>query len=342
MNKLVGALGFMTVALAGSTGYLARELSVERARVTVLEKAAEAVRSAARHASASVPQPVAAASLARPAAVVDAAATTASAPAAKEPRPPVYSLIPDKSVREALARDELSRYTDPVRRAALVTRAKVELRGPFIGTAKAVGLTAEEEARLLDLLVDQHLRLQEAYARCNLDMTIDCGRKRFARDQEEAKQEQLAMLGADRFERFDRFRDSFAERHQTQELRSRLPESEALSDAQAEQLAGTLYEERRKFTDEAKERGDDLGILAMDSGQILTGVARTAPDRNAAALQSGEEFSRRMRERAAEVLTSSQMKTYEQIQDELLSFHRDNTRQQEIMESARPRVQPPH
>jgi hypothetical protein len=238
------------------------------------------------------------------------------------------------SVREALARDALAQYSDPARRAILLARARAEVHRPLAGVAKEVGLTAEEESRLLDLLAAQSLKVQEDAARCNFDWSLDCSGKRLARDQEEAKQEQRALLGPERFERFENFRDSYAERQQVRELQDRLAGNQRLSDDQGQQLAGMLLEERRKFADEVKQRGEGVGSFATESGQILTVVASAGPDRDAKWLQSGEEFSRRMRERAAVVLTSGQMKAYEQMQEELMSVLRDNARRQAILDTA--------
>lgn len=325
MTKLTLALALTTVVFAGSTAWLVRELGAERARVAALTTAHAAI--AARNA------------VAAPAAVAtEVAATTRTAgPPANPPTAAPVSSDPSatsKAVRAALARDYLEQFTDPVRRAGIVARTRAELRRAYTHLAKTVGLTPDEETRLIDLLAEQRVRSREAIAQCSLEATCQPGNA-LPGEAERAMQEQTALLGSERYERFIEFGKSVAERRQVSELGRRLPDGESLSDAQTEELIASLAAEGRRFAEEAQQRGDAVAALSVKPGTIVMAAPRAGPDLGARQMESAAEFSRRMREQAAKVLTPRQMETYNQMQDELLSSARESVRYDEVVDNAR-------
>ena len=328
MKKLVFALGLTTVVFAGSTAWLAHELRIERARAVPPAQ----LRIAEHAASAppvSVPVPKAVVRTAPPA----APAKSVAAAGASVPDNRARSIYRFSNEEErALARDELSRFTDPARRAAYMARVSADLRRTFAGVSAKLGLTSGEESRLFDLLARQQAQISEASLRCGVEPTA-CDK---LHDQlvEQANHETIALLGQDRYDGFAAFRDSIGERSQVRELRARLPDDD-LTDAQADRLALMLSEERKKFVDEATQRGESTMRFGVNSSYAMMVSMREGPTAASDSVKSGVEFSRRAHDRAAELLSPRQMEAFDQMQEEVLSFLRDRAHREEVIQSVR-------
>jgi hypothetical protein len=102
-----------------------------------------------------------------------------------------------------------------------------------------------------------------------------------------------------------------------------------------EQLTDSIAAERHKFTDEANLRGDEVTSIQGSFGSIVAAAPRADPDRLARRLDSAAEFDRRVHDRAAEVLTASQLAAFEEMQSEALSVMRNNIRNEEVLSAAR-------
>jgi len=342
MSRVILALGITTVALAGASVYLARELGIERARSAALEKTvaranavalSNAAPGNATTAGSAASRGSDASSAANASAPSAAGAARGAAAPASGSRASGSSPYENKAVREALLRDRLAQYTDPERRGEILESYRADLRRRLAGIGEKVGLTPEEESRLLDLMLDDQMNITEADARCQVER-VRCDPGVYRQQAEALIQAEVALLGRDRYERFVTYHEGYADRVQVQQLRARLPDGEMLSDAQADNLATMLSEERRKFTDEAKQRGDDIGGFGTQAGYLVTYSQRDTTNRAAQNLQSAEEFSQRMRDRASEVLSASQMDAYQQMQNELLSYLREQARREQIAQSA--------
>jgi Spy/CpxP family protein refolding chaperone len=190
--------------------------------------------------------------------------------------------------------------------------------------AQHLGLTDEEADRLFTLLAEQQLQAHERQARCVTQP--DCNYRGFSSaDAETQQQEMNALLGPDRQQKFKLFQESMSERQAVAALRSNLPDSAFLNEQRAEDLVAALYEERTQFQNEAQQRGMGFNGYGTGSGMLFVGDQGTLDERVAAA----RRYSDRLRERAAQVLTPEQLKSFNQMQDELLANLREMLRGQD-------------
>ena len=126
------------------------------------------------------------------------------------------------------------------------------------------------------------------------------------------------MLGAEKFDEYERYQQTLYQRLEVRELRSRLDVANVLSDEKAEALIAALYEEGERYAAEAKAMGRQS--LWFSSGGLRAAYDGTRdPPLDAEVLSSAQEFARRVRDRAAEVLTAEQMRKFEEIQEEQLA-----------------------
>ena len=115
------------------------------------------------------------------------------------------------------------------------------------------------------------------------------------------------LLGDERLQRFNDYRDNSQERRIVANLRGVASDAVHISDKQAERLVEVLGDERRKFLKEFEQRGAEYSGLNSGLGSLYySSTAQSAEQRVAEA----SEFQRRQRERAAEVLTPQQLVKY--------------------------------
>jgi len=299
MRKLVVALTISTLAFAGTTVYLARELA--------------AVRAAAGGNTVPVLAGAAATSTMTEAAPV-APANSATGVAGKNPLPPdmkaqarawIVAQIP--SMREQLE--------DPEKRAAAMRDNRTGFRRGFPHLAAHLGLTDDEYSRLANLLAEQQMRIVEARYQCAIKP--DCDDMTAANALEPGfNQELVDLLGSDKKQKFDDYRDNAPERRTVAYLRGELPDSHPMTDAQAERLTSALGDERRRILQEWEQRG------ASNSGGFINARGSIYYSSNAQSVEQrlaeAGEFQQRLRARAAQVLNTEQLKLFTQIQEDLL------------------------
>lgn len=218
----------------------------------------------------------------------------------------------------------LEEMADPVRRAELLEQTKLSLRTPLPRVAQHLGLSDEEADRLFTLLAEQQLEAHERQARCLTQP--ECNYRGYSPSEAESHQQEMtALLGPERHQKFKQFQESMSERQSVAALRSNLSDGAFLNEQRAEQLVSVLYEERTQFQNEALQRGTGFSGYGTGSGMLYVGDQGTLDERVAAA----RRYSERLRERAAQVLTPEQTKSFNQMQDELLANLREMLRNQE-------------
>jgi hypothetical protein len=225
----------------------------------------------------------------------------------------------------------LEEVSDPARRAELLEQAKLSARAPLPRVAQHLGLTDEQADRMFTLLAEQQLQAHERQARCVTDP--ECNYRGYSSaDADRQQQEMNDLLGAEKHQKLKAFQESMSERQAVAALRSNLPDRSFLNDQSAEELVSALYDERTRFQNEALQRGTGFSGYGTGSGMLFVGDQGTVDERVAAA----RRYSDRLRERAAQVLTADQAKTFNQSQDELLANMREMLRNQE-QQTASPR-----
>jgi hypothetical protein len=298
MRIIVIALTAVSATLAGTTVYFARELKLERER------------SQAPAASYSQTPPAQQAQLRLP-----AAAPSVSQQAVRPPLAHTESEEADaKNVQIELSRRTLKMLADPTQREGMLLEQKVMLRGSYPRLAQAIGLTNEEAERLFTLLAQQQIDFQEKFARCAIDP--NCNAQDFSLNQTEPGAQEIAdLLGADRQQQFEAYKNTLMERESVVQLRTRLPDTSRLPDERAEALIAALADERQKIHMEAAQRGAGMNSFGTGAGMIFSASDAATLE---AQLESAQANSRRMRTRAAEVLDAEQLRVFDEMQEEIM------------------------
>jgi len=309
MRLIVIALTVISLALAGTTAYFARELQLERERPGALT-ARVAQAPTVRQAQWSSP--------------------TAAPPSARPPVPPpsthaMSEEVDVKSVQAEASRRTLKMLADPAQREGMLLEQKMMMRNMYPRLAQAIGITNEEAERLFTLLARQQIEAQEWYARCMLDS--NCNVQDAGPDQTERGAQDIAdLLGAERQQQFEAYKNTLMERESVVQLRSRLADANHLPDERAEALIAALADERQKIHMEAAQRGSGMNGFGTGVGVIFSASDAATPE---AQIESAQANSRRMRARAAEVLDAEQLRVFDEMQDELMISMRNQLRRKE-------------
>jgi len=311
MRILVVVLALISVALAGTTLYFARELQLERERP--------------RATPASVAQ-------ARPAFSTQTSQLRSASPQAADQRtsaPPTASTEGEEARMDKMqleqSRRTLKMLEDPEQREGMVVDFKMGMRNSYPRLAQSIGLSGEEAERLFLLLAQQQVDAQERYARCTLDPA--CNIRDGSYFQNDPKAREIAdLLGADRQAQFDNYKNTLMERESVSQLRTRLSDASRLPDDSAEALISALADERQKIHQEAALRGVGMNGYGTGVGVVFSASDAATPE---AQFESAQANSRRMRDRAAQVLSGEQLRVFDEMQDELLISLKRQVRQKE-------------
>jgi len=309
MRILVIALALISVTLAGTTVYFARELRLEQERTPAIPIVAQAV-------------PTMPGQFSRPRATPLPAGPRASTPQSVNKE---IQESPPGKLQADHSRRVLRMLENPEEREGMLVETKMMMRNSYPRIAQTIGLSSEESERLFTLLALQQMDAQERYARCTLQPGCNLADGTGFQNDPRA-QEITELLGADRQQQFESYKNTLMERESVAHLRTRLSDASRLPDASAEALISVLADERQKIHQEAAARG--VGMNGFGTG---VGVIFSASDASTADAQfaSAQANSQRMRERAAEVLTGEQLRVFNEMQDELLISLKHQVRQKE-------------
>jgi hypothetical protein len=316
------------LGLAVVLAYAARELHAERARSRA--QVAELTELRARIPAAGqprlAPEPLAVATPPEepPALPADTAVPEPEA----EGAPRVDDLAKSEAEARALRRmpsDQaawLKRLADPASRAVLRAETIAEMRQTSPDLARAIGLTPQQETKLIELLADQELQMRELGARGHhATATRPVDHHQLKERQEE---ELRALLGSEKVERFRQYRASAPERAQVQALRARLDGANALREDQATRLVALMRQEREAYVASFTDIGAG-GFMANYPFTPFSSGDEPAEEIQFAEAQLGrtEEFLQRLQGQAATVLTREQLRRYAEIQEEQMNSERN-------------------
>jgi hypothetical protein len=309
MNRLVILLAMTTMAFAGSTIYFARQLSLERER-PVARTAAAPIEAEAAPVIAAAPAgapPARAAEVARDTAPAFMSGAVVNAqPMSEEDM---------KKFQAEYSRNLLAQLSDPQRREEMLAEHKMMTRYSYPRVERVLGLSAEEHSRFLELIALQQLDLQEANAKCMVEP--DCQLQEVLRDGGDTRKRELdALLGAERAQKFETYKNTMGEREAITQLRNRLPDAQRLSDEKAEALVAALAEERDLLHKDAARTGTAMHGFSLGAGMVF------APADSDASFEERYEIARqssqRLRDRAAQYLNAEQLRAFNEMQDETL------------------------
>jgi hypothetical protein len=320
MRKLVFLLGIATMGLTIACGYFYRQLQDERSRNDALE--AEVM---ARAGGIAMP---ASAPLEDELSAPSEDFEDPKQPPGISPDPPHAGPADSEAVRvQRLAerREQLQqRWSDPAFRSQALVRIKHQTRRGNPDVGSALRLNAAEESAFLDLLAQQRLQLEEAKETMRLASDVE---RRSIQQQVNAlalqhEQELAAQLGSVRYQEYQEYSRQIPERQQLQELRSRLDEASSMSTAQASRLVDAMYRERDSYVQQMKTTENFGGyspqypIQAVSKDRDPVARLRFAEEQ----VTRTEEFMGRLRLRASEVLSSEQLRRFDEIQEEQLAM----------------------
>lgn len=325
MRRLVIVLGITSVAFAGSTAYLARELSIERERSALVRTSAPAAPTDRPHVAAVTAK-----------AAVAPAPPTADKPGSRDinvgfiSEPGAQALpMSEYDIKKAQAeysRTILAQLADPERREEILAEHKMMMRMSYPRVDQVLGLSAAEHSRLLELFAQQQMDMQEASARCMSDPSCQL-RDLHLRDTDTRKRDIDELLGTERAAKFEAYKNTIGEREIVSRLRDRLPDVQRLSDANAELLISALAEERDLLHREASQRGAGMNQFSVGAGLIFAPAEGGSFEQR---YESARQSSQRMRDRAAQFLSAEQMRAFDEMQDETLIALRSALRNKDV------------
>jgi hypothetical protein len=304
VRKLIAALTLSTAALAGTSTYLWAELREARGRVEMLSRA-----------------PPSAPASAVPGGAMSAAATSADSSHAAEVRPvgdheKARQELDEEEYRDN-ARRRLAQLTDPAMRAQVVEEwkeANLPLKAKY---ARYLGISDADAERLIDILADQHVAQEEAFARCTLQPPCNYGAA--GRESNAARQAAVTeLLGTEKQQRLDEYEYTGIERSMVSPfLRDRIPAGSPLTDEQSERLVAALADERKLVETEIKQSGSEPFSSPME-GVAFTFSNSIFDGNTAGRLKEAADFNERIHARAKAILTPPQLAAFEQMQEQAM------------------------
>ena len=325
MRTWLVLLAITSVALAGSTGYLAYQLHELSSRQADSVQATAIVATPVVTAPSVEAPPVASPSPER--------ATTGAPGGREQPVATGWAANSGKAPSEAdmkkmqadYAQRFLAQIADPQEREEVISERKLHLRHQFPRVDQALGLSPEEYSKFLELMSQQQVDLQEATSRCVLDP--ECRLNQYRGQPDPHSQEIANLLGPDRTQKFETYKNTLGEREVISQLRGRLGEAQRLDDDKAEQLITVLAQERDAIHREAMNNGTAVNGFSMGAGMVFApNDGRPLDERMEAARLS----SQRLRNSAAPYLNTEQLRAFDEIQEETLMALRRMLRNKEL------------
>lgn len=314
MNRIVIVLVLTTVAASLTCMHLVSELRDERARsealqtqITGLERTLaereQAATAAAVHAS-----PFSAFFEVTPAARDSQPESRSDAtPADSSGRRPAINVPPD--LREHFERQR-KLMQDPKYLEAMRKQQRVHMDGMYPGLDEALGLSAEDASRFLDLLSQQ--RANEMVAGSDMlwdpsdTQAMEKAHDALAQRQQRHNQEIDAQFGPGVRQKWEEYQESIGARHQLGAMQAQLALAGTPLDAQqSKAVLNVLVEEQRRNMQEQFDAIDARANIRYSSNGVVT----TAPDWNVSEWTQNQE-------RAHERIVSSLQSTLSREQIE--------------------------
>jgi hypothetical protein len=181
------------------------------------------------------------------------------------------------------------------------------------------GFSAETADAIIDLDIDQELQMMSAGA----SDSPEASRERNEAAQRDHDAKLLALLGQDRFDRWQTYMETRGTRMQVDRFRAQLNGTDILRDDQVEPLITALAAEQKQMRDEIEEY---RGTLSWDGD-----AAESSRQFRARQLEITRAAHKRMLASAASVLSASQVRRLE----DMLTADLAQRATQERMESLR-------
>jgi len=325
MNKLAILFGTTTVGFAGLTFYYASELQKENEFFDTQSTLVRAAPAPTPSDSSSIPpaqRPTTDAMVPGTSVPVSNAPVPQAGRAANNPSPNAAGKPAAKMSASDI--DFLKMYADPQGRRTLIEEALMDQRNGMRGLAEKLGLTEEHWQRVLEVFAENQVEGHAAILRCRADPA--CKSPFTPQQLADQKQAVRDAIGEDKYDDYDRYVKTMNERRAVAELQKQLTGSLALTPDRAEALIAALVDEREAALREMTESGGQVGGVGVQNGFVYYNT--NAPTLEAR-MESGMQYSSRIRDRAATVLNGNQLVAFNQMQDQLMATLRSFLARQE-------------
>jgi hypothetical protein len=312
MNKLVATLATTTLLFAGTTIYFWQELEARGDALATAEEIPAAGTAATGQTLAPAVAP-ATSSLASAGKAAGAATPNANIAMAGAPSAAGSSAAaePSREMMLPFAKDFLRQYDDPAQRASLTKAARSGIVSQYARLRDRLKLDAGTFGQLVDLIAEEQIEQQANYFRCLVNPACDNSNMPPPPDHSSDYQ---ALLGAG-YAQYTAYRDALPEWQSVVQLRGRLSESDYLKDSDADRLLSALSAERERYVAEINQAGAKLHGWGNGTGMVWYSSDGGTEEQ----LASATQYSERMRQRAASILTAEQLRAFVQLQEEMLA-----------------------
>lgn len=325
MNETVLGLGITTLAFGATSAYLWQEVRTESERREVAQ--ARVLELERRLQSLERPVPELIAPVAQLSANVDAPAkaalppvprTVATAKAAPAETEPAIGIAPAGAMPPRL----LSMLQDPESRALWRAQQKMSMTQMYSDLGATLNLQADELDKLLDLLAEhqvQSMQDMRSFAQAagtpDANSQTDWGR-RMTEGQRKRDADIAALLGDAKYQEWKDYQGSMGARMQVRQLRSVLESSpEPLRADQLQPLVTAIADEQRRQASDM--RNEVPG--AHDQGAASESERMASFERS---LERTAQYNQRVRDAAAQYLSSQQLASFDQMLSRQLEMQR--------------------
>jgi hypothetical protein len=227
-----------------------------------------------------------------------------------------------------------ARLKDPAKRAQLRAEHREQIQSQHADIAEVISLEPQMESDLIDLLTEQQLaHLDVFYSRMDASREAhDELLRNHAATQSRNKQQIRELLGEERFGRYLDYTDTMVERRQANYFNAHLGPGDKLTADQKTRLMAMLRDHQEK-SNERRMRTSKLmlpGFLparAEDREELLR---KHTIAMNEEGFRELQEESRLLLAHLPEVLTSSQLDVYAQLEAEKIAAQRKYVQQMRV------------
>ena len=253
-------------------------------------------------------------------------AASAPAVAAGLPSPPAPSPPParvDPNVEQgqrmqAMFSVNARLSADPESRKLLVAEAKIGMRSEYPDVARRVHLSAAEADQLIELLADQRVTGSQTYAKqMATGSTPTFSQDDFDERRRKEEADLTALLGSEKFQRFQAYTESLPERRRVEAFQASLDEANTLSEDAAERMITALANEHASIASKRKtEQFSEPVVMSMHYAGGASIILTESDSGNAmeSATAQMESYDRKMAQAAAPALSAAQLKAFTEFQ----------------------------
>ena len=206
---------------------------------------------------------------------------------------------------KAMAQRQQEMLRDPAYRKSQMDAGRRQFARTRTDAIRIVGMTPEQADRVIDLWVERNMRYSELSDGIPGGQQSESVQAELERAGDAEQAELRVLLGPETYEKWGRYLASGEERAEVSHLREQLASGkDPLRDSQADALVDFLYTERERRSNEYEVYVKEMGITDRN---------RVSPQDRQRWLDLEKEANQRIHVSAAGVLSSSQLKSLDEM-----------------------------